>query len=96
MRQQEFQRAEMQSQITDSGLGSGEETFGTGTAVNNIMDYVKNEAEALAKDIMAQGQKQKDEFYKSAETTEKAAKERSKGALIGGIAGGITGLGGLG
>ena len=95
MQDQEFQRAEMHSSVVNTGLGSGQETFAEGTAVNNIMDYVKNEAIAMAEDIMTQGRRQKDEFYKAADASEKAAKEASKGALIKGAAGAVTGFAGL-
>lgn len=96
LQREKFQRAEAKSDLANTGLFSGEESYQAGTGVQSIMDATKNAAMAMAQDIMDQGLAQKKQFDEAADAAERAGKEGAKGALISSAASVGTSMIGMG
>ena len=84
--EESFRSTEEARQLRNTGFLTGSESFAQGTGVGSVFEANRKEAEALAGDIMSEARKQKEQYDLAADAGMKAAKERTKGNVLGRIA----------
>ena len=81
-----FRSTEEARELRNTGFLTGSESFAQGTGVGSVFEANRKEAETLAGDIMSEARKQKEQYDLAADAGMRAAKERTKGNVLGRIA----------
>ena len=83
--EERFRSTEEARQLRNTGFLTGSESFARGTGVGSVFEANRKAAEGLAGDIMAEAEKQKQQYDRAAKAQMDAADERRKGNIIGRI-----------
>jgi len=81
--EERFKTVEEAAQVRKGGFTAGSESLSGGTGVSSVFAANKKAAEALSNDILDEGRKQKREYDRAADETERAARERIRSTFMG-------------